>query len=79
MASGSARLHALVVGGAHNRLVCRAYLGGAGRVVHATPEFSSVAALAETLRVTEADALQRATGALASAGLLPGAAFRGEN
>ena len=51
----------------------------AGRVVHATPEFSSVAALAETLGVTEADALQRATGALASAGLLPGAAFPGEN
>lgn len=43
-----------------------------GRVVHATPEFSSVQALGAALGIDESDALQRATGALAAAGLLPG-------
>lgn len=50
-----------------------------GRVVQATPEFSSVVALAATLRITESEALQRATGALASAGLLPGRSFPAAN
>lgn len=43
-----------------------------GRIVHATPEFSSVQALGAALGIDESDALQRATGALAAAGLLPG-------
>lgn len=44
-----------------------------GQIVHASPEFATVAALAEVLGITEAEAMQRAVGALVTAGLLPGA------
>lgn len=46
-----------------------------GRIVHATPEFSAVAAFAASQGITESEAMQRAVGALAAAGLLPGASW----
>lgn len=44
-----------------------------GVIVHATPEFDSLAEAAERAKLTPADAAQRASAAIVAAGLIPGA------